>query len=254
MQSFDEGLPMAALTPPADRQGIPVRLKDGGVCSVRPIGREDGPTLQACFRGLSPAARRLRFFSAKQTLTPADLAALTAVDGHDHLAFCAVRRTARGDEGEVLGVARCVRPVPESDVAELAIAVVDSAQGQGVGTALLGHLIAAARVQGIRRLRCDIFADNAGMRGLARRLGGRAQGSDEGAITYECLLPESEWGRLPSQLNDASVRSGSGQVGAHPSQAAWTRSYDRAAALSIALFERIAMAWSACLPQPSLER
>ncbi|NCC28311.1 MAG: GNAT family N-acetyltransferase, partial [Gammaproteobacteria bacterium] len=147
----------------ASPRGEAVRLKDGTFCRIRPIDGDDPAIVTACFEGLSDASRRLRFFGAKRVLTEADLAYLTGADGRDHLAFAALRRSGSGGDTEVLGVARCIRSTsgsePVSETAELAMAVVDRAQGNGVGAALLEHLIAEAREQGIRRFRCEVLAD-----------------------------------------------------------------------------------------------
>lgn len=166
------------------------RLPDGSRYVIRPSGPADRGLLIRCFEALSPASRRMRFFSDKPALTPGDLERLAAVDGRDHLAFAAVRLDAQGREAEPLGFVRCLRLEPEGEVAEFSIATVDAVQGQGVGTALLTHLIPAARRQGIRRFWFEVLAENAGMRRLAQRLGGTAQWLGHGVLEYECALPE----------------------------------------------------------------
>jgi GNAT superfamily N-acetyltransferase len=222
-----------------------VRLKDGTFCRIRAIAGDDPAIVTACFDGLSDASRRLRFFGAKRALSEADLAYLTGADGRDHLAFAAVRRPVSGGETEVLGVARCIRSTPGSDTAELAMAVVDRAQGNGVGSALLEHLIVAAREQGIRRFRCAVLADNEGMRALAKRLGGHAVWLDDGTLEYDCALPETGSIRGDSQLDqvrDMGARSAPElTTGAVPP--IWSNSWERAAKVSIAFFETAALLW-----------
>ena len=121
------------------------RLADGSTYRIRPSGPHDRELLLRCFALLSPQARRLRFFSAKPALTPDDLDRLCGADGHDHIAFAAVRLDPTGRESEPLGFARCLRLTPGGEVAEFSIATVDRIQGQGVGSALLSHLIPAAQ-------------------------------------------------------------------------------------------------------------
>ncbi|RKT45350.1 GNAT family N-acetyltransferase [Thiocapsa rosea] len=243
----------------ASPRGEAVRLKDGTFCRIHPIERGDPEIVTACFDGLSNASRRLRFFGAKRALTEADLAYLTGADGHDHLAFAALRRTVSGGRDEVLGVARCIRSKsgsePVSETAELAMAVVDQAQGNGVGSALLEHLIEAAREQGIRRFRCEVLADNEGMRALARRLGGHPVWLDDGTLEYDCALPETvsihsgsglDQGRATGLLWEPGIpgspetapRRGAGAV-----TDVWTSSWERAANVSIAFFETAALVW-----------
>lgn len=165
------------------------RLKDGTYYRIRPSGPEDRDRLARCFEVLSPSSRRLRFFGVKPTLQAHELDLYTRVDGRDHIAFAAVQLDPSGQEGQTLGFARCMRLAPESETAELSLTVVDEAQGQGVGGALLTHLIAAALDQGILRFRCEVLAENSGMRRLADALGGKALWLGDGTLEYDCPLP-----------------------------------------------------------------
>lgn len=233
----------------------PVRLKDGTLCHIRPIGPDDPDILTTCFAGLSPASRRLRFFSAKQVLTAADLAYLTATDGRDHLAFAALAQDQDGRDGDVLGAARCIRAAPGSETAELAMAVVDRAQGRGVGTALLDRLTEAAQEQGIRRFHCEVLADNEGMRRLATRLGGQAIWLDDGAVEYDCVLPEPVSPAVVQQelapLGDRrQARYGSRDSIEPDGLLSWERAFKA----SLAVFETAALAWYDWLSPISLER
>ncbi|EGV16599.1 GNAT family N-acetyltransferase [Thiocapsa marina] len=233
----------------ASPRGEVVRLKDGTFCRMRPIEGGDSAILTACFEGLSDASRRLRFFGAKRALTDADLAYLTGADGRDHLAFAAVRGPVSGAQAEVLGAARCIRSTPGSDTAELAMAVVDRAQGKGVGTALLEHLIVEAREQGIRRFRCEVLADNEGMRALAKRLGGHAVWLDDGTLEYDCALPEALLTHGASELDRARETGARSAPDSVPPRTAgviapvWTAAWERVTGVSIALFETAALLW-----------
>lgn len=167
----------------------PMRLKDGSLCQIRPSDPADRERLTRCFEALSPESRRLRFFGVKPTLQPSELDFYAEADGRDHIAFAAVRLDPLRQEGEALGFARCVRLGVGSETAELSITVLDEAQGQGIGAALLARLISAARAQCIRRFRCEVLAENGGMRRLAQRLGGDAQWLGDGTLEYDCALP-----------------------------------------------------------------
>ncbi|NEV62013.1 GNAT family N-acetyltransferase [Thiorhodococcus minor] len=138
---------------------------------------------------MSPESRRLRFFSVKQALTEADLDFLTAADGRDHIALGLVKLDPAGVESELLGAARCVRLGPGLDVGELAMGVIDRAQGQGIGRLLFEHLVAAIGAQGIRRLRCEVLAGNDGMRALLGQAG-RARWLGDGILEYEVSLAD----------------------------------------------------------------
>ncbi|UHD15210.1 GNAT family N-acetyltransferase [Thiocapsa bogorovii] len=234
----------------AATRGEAVRLKDGTVCRIRPIEGDDPGIVTACFEGLSDASRRLRFFGAKRALTESDLVYLTGADGRDHLAFAAVHKTMSGGEAEVFGVARCIRSSPGSETAELAMAVVDRAQGKGVGTVLLEYLIVKAREQGIRRFRCEVLADNEGMRALAKRLGGRASWLDDGTLEYDCGLAEPNSIRgdagFDHGLREPRPGAASETVPCRPAPPvphAWTSSWERASNAAFAFFETAASVW-----------
>jgi GNAT superfamily N-acetyltransferase len=230
-------------------RGSPVRLKDGTLCYVRAIGCDDRGFVQSCFARLSPASRRRRFFGAKQALTESDLADLTSADGRDHIAFGAVRRDANGEENESLGAARCIRLSSGSETAELALAVVDRSQGQGVGTALLNRLIQAARAQGIRRFRCEVMVENEPMRALAQRLGGQVRWLDNGIMELDCELPDpAPVGAEPDPAETSPWWD------LRPAADAWADALDRVLASSLALFGALALScYDSVSPSP-LER
>jgi acetyltransferase len=50
---------------------------------------------------------------------------------------------------------------------DLGIVVADHWQGMGLGTALLRRLVEVARCEGIRRIKAEIFRENAAMLALA---------------------------------------------------------------------------------------
>ena len=170
-------------------RGESILLGDGTSCRIRPIGADDRMFLADCFSGLSPESRRLRFFSAKPVLTERDLAFLTSVDGRDHIALGAVRLSDAGEEIEALGVARCIRAESGAKDAEFAIAVVDAAQGRGIGKALLTQLVETARRQGIEEFHYEVLADNKRMRALARNLTTQVRALDGSTLEYRYLLP-----------------------------------------------------------------
>lgn len=171
----------------AERGDLPI--SDGSICRIRSIGQDDRALLVGCFEGLSPESRRLRFFGAKPSLSTGDLDFLAGADGRDHIAVGLIRLDADGEEVELLGAARCIRLGRDSDTAELAMAVVDRAQGQGIGRILISHLVEAARAQGVRRLRCEVLAANEGMRALLGGPGSRVRWLDDGTLEYEYALP-----------------------------------------------------------------
>jgi succinyl-CoA synthetase alpha subunit/GNAT superfamily N-acetyltransferase len=130
-----------------------VVLVDGGTVRVRPIEPQDGPALVAFHERLSPESAHGRFFSAKRTLTDAEVERFTHVNHEARVALVAEL----GDR--LVGVARYDRATQGCE-AEVAFVVADEHQGRGIGTVLLEHLAAAARERGITRFVADTLAGN----------------------------------------------------------------------------------------------
>lgn len=168
-----------------------IPLKDGSYCRIRRSSVKDRPLLAQCFQRLSPDSRRRRFFSAKPALSADELNFLTGADGRSHMALVAVRLGARGEETHALGFTRCIRLAQSPETAEMSIAVADETQRLGIGSALLDQLTVVARSRGIRRLFCEVLADNHGMRALAKRAGGRPHWNGDGTVEYDWRLPEA---------------------------------------------------------------
>ena len=139
-------------------------LADGTWAELRMVRPEDAALLQDGFERLSPSSRFQRFLSAKPRLSQEELHYLTRVDGERHLAIGAVTRSPGGREVG-LGVARFIRLSHAPEIAEVAITVVDDAQGKGLGRVLMDRLVAA-----LARLPCSTTVRKIRMsRSLRRR-------------------------------------------------------------------------------------
>jgi GNAT superfamily N-acetyltransferase len=124
--------------------------------TLHPLSRGDVASVLEVVSGLSDRSRHLRFLTAKPRLTRADLRQLTEVDHHDHVAVVAVIGAGR----HPVGVGRFFRDPAQPESADIAVAVVDDWQGQGVGTALVMALIERARQVGVRRFSMTMSSDN----------------------------------------------------------------------------------------------
>ena len=154
---------------------------------IRPIRPDDRGALADGMRRLSPESRYRRFFSPVDSLTERQLTYLTDVDHHDHEALVALEA---GTEHGV-GVARFVRSQHDPEVAEVAVAVADDWQGQGIGSELLHRLTERARDEGIRRFSGSILEENRPMRELMAELGDlRVTDRAAGGIEVEVDLPD----------------------------------------------------------------
>jgi RimJ/RimL family protein N-acetyltransferase len=128
--------------------------------TVRPLRNGETTVVQAVFDRLGPRSRLLRFGGAKNVLFPKELEEMARVDGDHHVLVAYL-------DGKPVGIARLVR---DGDTAEVAFAVVDDLQGNGIGTVLVDRLGADARAAGIRRFHADVRPDNKPSLALAARL------------------------------------------------------------------------------------
>jgi GNAT superfamily N-acetyltransferase len=154
---------------------------------VRPIRPDDKPALRRAFERLSDESRYMRFMTAVEELTDAQLRYLTEVDHHDHEALIAFEP---GGDGGV-GVGRFVRN-DGGDTAEAAVTVIDDWQGKGLGTALCNLLAERAREEGIRRFTALILATNREMLDVLASLGpAEVISRDAGTIEVAVDIPEA---------------------------------------------------------------
>lgn len=163
-----------------DSVAQPITLRDGRTVHVRPVRPDDKSLFVEGFEQLSETSRYLRFFATKKALTDDELAYFTEVDGVHHVAFGAV-----DDDDHPLGVARYVVLDDEPGVAEVAVTVLDDAQGQGLGHALVEHLVEHARTAHVHTLRFWVLPINSGMLHLLRDLGARFHGADGTTQGYD---------------------------------------------------------------------
>jgi GNAT superfamily N-acetyltransferase len=146
---------------------------------IRPIEPGDKAALAAAVDQSSDEAVYRRFLNPHGRLTASELRYLTEVDHRDHEALLAV------DPGssKSVGVARYVRDHERRDRAEIAVAVLETWQGRGVGKALLHRLADRARDEGITQFTALMLSDNRPMRRLLADLGTtRLLSSEAGAV------------------------------------------------------------------------
>jgi acetyltransferase len=144
-----------------------VRGSAGERIVIRPVLPQDAGLVQDFVRGLSPEARRNRFFRMLRELPAELLDRFTSIDYHDHLALLA--SVLREGEEVAIGEARYVVSGP--GVAEFALAVADEWQGQGIGRLLLARLECRAAAEGIALLFGKVLPSNKPMQKLARSRG-----------------------------------------------------------------------------------
>ncbi len=146
-----------------------IELRDGTKLQLRPIVPEDEPLLHEAVASMSERTVYFRFFSPIKRLSDALAHRLAVVDYHDRFAIVATTHRPNGRE-RIVGVARYDR-ARDTEVAEVALAVIDEFQRRGLGGVLLGELARVARVEGIKSFQLIVLPENSEMLGLLRKMG-----------------------------------------------------------------------------------
>jgi RimJ/RimL family protein N-acetyltransferase len=168
---------------------------------IRPIEPGDKPLVRAFYHELSDRSKRLRFLVPTNEISDEDLIYLTDVDHRRHEAMVAL------DGERLVGVARYVRAPRDREAAEVAVAVADDRQNEGIGTALLDSLTERARENGIVRYTALVSPDNDIVLGALDRAGATRTGtSPDGEIELAVDLPAEGLGeRLHAALRGVAV-------------------------------------------------
>jgi acetyl coenzyme A synthetase (ADP forming)-like protein len=153
-----------------------VVLRTGRTVHIRPVRPDDRERLIAFYAHLSPESLHARFFAVCRPEVAA--AGSPATVDYDR-EFGAVAELG----GEIAGVAHYFA---SRNVAEVAFAISDAAQGCGAGTKLLETLIAAARDHGIDRFTAEVLPENRRMLDVFLGTGfDVVSRSDEGIVHLE---------------------------------------------------------------------
>jgi GNAT superfamily N-acetyltransferase len=134
-------------------------LRDGRRVEIRSLQPNDRSKFLAAVERASAGSLYRRFFTAKRNFTPQEVAFFLEVDFVDQVALVAVVEET-GQEA-IVGAGRYI--VARAKTAEIAFAVIDEYQGQGIGTALMHHLLAIAREAGIEEVFAELLPENLSM-------------------------------------------------------------------------------------------
>jgi RimJ/RimL family protein N-acetyltransferase len=142
-------------------------LRDGRMAEIRALRPEDRAGLLAAVGRISDQSLYRRFFGFKRGFTDQEVDFYVNVDFVDHVALVAVLQ----EDGRpvIVGGSRYI--VVQSGQAEVAFAVDDAHQGQGIGTAMMRHLGAIARNAGLKELVADVLPENTAMLKIFRASG-----------------------------------------------------------------------------------
>src|SRR5437667_6689371 len=146
-----------------------LELKDGTKVHVRPIEPSDEPLLHEAVAAMSERTVYFRFFSPMKRMSDALAHRLAVVDYNDRFAIVATTHRPNGKE-RIVGVARYDR-ARGTDVAEVAVAVIDALQRRGLGSVLLAERARVARAHGIKTYSLSVLPEKREMLGLLRKMG-----------------------------------------------------------------------------------
>jgi GNAT superfamily N-acetyltransferase len=135
-------------------------LRDGRVAEIRAFRADDRAELEAAVGRASTQSLYRRFFTVKRSFTEKERDFFLNVDFISQVALTAWTTDAT-EKKTLIGGGRYV--VVQPGQAEVAFMVLDSSQGQGVGSMLMRHLAIVARAAGLRELVADVLPENVAM-------------------------------------------------------------------------------------------
>ncbi|QUL39452.1 GNAT family N-acetyltransferase [Erythrobacter sp. JK5] len=147
---------------------------------IRAVRQDDEQRLREGIEQLSKRSRYLRFFSGMKTPPQNVLDKLVNVDGHDHIAWGALRSDV--SEKPAIGIVHAFRDDDDPLTAEFSVGVLDAYHGLGLARLLTAVLLLDCRREGYREFSVHILAENKAALGLARSLGAVPQ-AREGNVT-----------------------------------------------------------------------
>jgi RimJ/RimL family protein N-acetyltransferase len=158
-------------------------LRDGRRVEIRALRPDDRDDLIAAVGRTSDQSLYRRFFGARRGFSEREIAFFVNIDFVNHVALVAV-----ADEGGrplIVGGGRYV--VVQPGKAEVAFAVVDRYQGQGIGATLMRHLAAIARTAGLDELIAEVLPDNIAMLKVFEKSGLRVSTRREPRVVHVAL-------------------------------------------------------------------
>lgn len=138
---------------PDGKAGTHALLMDGTTVLIRSARGLDHDLVQGLYEEMSPQNLRLRFFGVSRTC------ARRAADRMCGAPRAGYRGLLAEHDGQLVGVAEYER-TPDTDLAEIALAVGDAWHHRGVGTLLLEHLVSVARADGVTAFTAEALAEN----------------------------------------------------------------------------------------------
>ena len=153
----------------AKKYSVSETLKNGLQVTIRSIRPDDSKALLAAFKELEDRTVYLRFFGAKQKVSPQELTEATDVDFVRTVALVTCMQSVAGEK--IIGAGRYIAfgDADPPDMAEVAFAVEEDYQGLGIAGKMLRHLAVIAKQKGIVQFHAEVMTENKGMLAVFNR-------------------------------------------------------------------------------------
>lgn len=168
---------------------ITTHLNDGIPVCIRPVRKDDEQRLKDGIAQLSGQSRYLRFFSGMREAPPQVIKALITVDGHDHIAWGALRSDL--PDTPALGVVHAFRDKDDPETAEFSVAVIDAYHGRGLARLLCAVLLLDCQREGLAHLAVNILPENRPALTLARSLGAHHIALEAGVSEFDIDIADA---------------------------------------------------------------
>ena len=159
------------------------QLRDGRKIEIRALKPEDQAGLLAAVERASTQSLYRRFFGVRRNFSEKEVAFFLKVDFVKHVALVAV--ATEGGRPVIIAGGRYI--VERPGVAEVAFAVIDEYQGQGIGAALLHHLATIARGAELAEFTAEVLPENTPMLKVFEKSGLKADTKREAGAVHVTL-------------------------------------------------------------------
>jgi RimJ/RimL family protein N-acetyltransferase len=167
----------------AARYSATERLRDGRTIEIRALRPTDQANLLAAVDRIGAQSMYRRFMGAKRHFSEKERAFFVNVNFIDHVALVAVIQ----EDGRQTIIAGARYIVERPGTAEVAFAVIDECQGQGLGAALLRHLARIARDAGLKEFTAEVLPDNASMLKVFEKSGLKSRLKRDSGVVHVTL-------------------------------------------------------------------
>lgn len=135
-------------------------LRDGRPIRIRALHPEDRDAMLKAVSRTGTQSLFRRFFGARREFSETEIRFFLDVDFVDHVAI--VAEVNEDGKPAIVGGARFIRT--GAGTAEVAFAVIDPYQGQGIGTILMRHIVSLARTTAnLHELVAEVLPENTAM-------------------------------------------------------------------------------------------